>query len=128
MGRTRYRLSGGRYIETERTPTTLTDWQKEGRELFGKKAGGWKFKCPMCGKVYSVHEFVKAGGDPNGAFQECIGRYMGAGSPGAKDGNPNGCNWTAYGFLGIPNDKGRLVLTEDGDVVECFDFAREAAK
>lgn len=123
--RTRYQLGAGRYIETERTPTPLEEWQEEAVSLFGKNARDWKFRCPMCGKTYTVQEFVEAGGDVNGAYVKCIGRYKGAGSPGSKDGNPNGCNWTAYGFLGIPNDNGRLVLVPDGTVAHIFDFARE---
>ena len=30
-----------------------------------------------------------------------------------------------YGLFGIPNDKGRLVMAEDGKVLEVFDFAHE---
>lgn len=127
MERTKYRVSTGAYIETERKPTTIEDWREEGKTLFGLPAAKWKFKCPMCGKVYSVQEFVDAGGDPNGAYQECIGRHKGAGAPGSPDGNPDGCNWAAYGLFGIPNNKGRLILNPDGDVTEVFDFAREEA-
>lgn len=129
MQRTRYAIrGGGRSIETERTPTPVEEWLEEGKALFGERVNDWKFKCPMCGKVYSVQEFVNAGGEgPNGAYQECIGRYMGAGSPGSADGNPDGCNWAAYGLFGIPNDNGRLVMAMDGTVVEAFDYAREEA-
>ena len=121
-----YKLQGNRQIETDREATPVAEWLDEGKRLFGENVTKWRFKCPMCGKAYSVQEFIDAGGEdgPNGAYRECIGRYMGAGSPGAEDGNPDGCNWVAYGFLGIPNGKGRLILAPDGCVVEAFDFDR----
>lgn len=129
MERTTYAIrGGGRSIVTDRTPTPVEDWLEEGKTLFGERVNDWKFKCPMCGKVYTVQEFVDAGGDgPNAAYQECIGRHKGAGAPGSPDGNPDGCNWAAYGLFGIPNDNGRLVMAMDGTVVECFDYAREEA-
>ena len=120
-----YKISTGRTIATDREPTPVQEWLDEGTALFGKDIHRWRFQCPMCGKVYSVQEFVAAGGDVNGAYQECIGRYHGAGSPGSQDGNPDGCNWAAYGLFGIPNGKGRLVKTPDEKITEVFDFARE---
>ena len=121
-----YKKSNNVTIRTEQKPTPLKEWMAEGERLFGKDFMQWKFRCPMCGHVASIREFKEAGAkDPNVAYQECIGRYRGAGAPGAKDGNPDGCNWAAYGLFGIPNDKGRLILSEDGTVVEAFDYARE---
>ena len=119
-----YKLSGNRTIRTERVPTLVSDWLDEGKWLYGTDVNAWKFKCPMCGKIYSVQEFIAAGGrnGANGAYQECIGRYLGAGSPGQDDGNPNGCNWAAFGFLGTCG-KGRLVQASDGDIVEVFHYA-----
>ena len=121
-----YIKPSGTKITTDRETTPVKEWLAEGRELFGRDILKWKFRCPMCGHVASVQDFKDAGAeDPNDSFQECIGRYRGAGAPGAPDGNPDGCNWAAYGLFGIPNDKGRLVMAEDGKVVEVFDFARE---
>lgn len=123
-----YKKSNGSTITSDRTAMPVREWFEEGERLFGKGIMGFRFKCPMCGKVYSVEEFKRAGApDVNGAYQECIGRYLGAGAPGSPDGNPNGCNWAAYGLFGIPNGKGRLVLVPDGKVVEVFDYAREEA-
>jgi predicted RNA-binding Zn-ribbon protein involved in translation (DUF1610 family) len=124
-----YMEPSGAKITVEQEATPVKECLAEGRELFGRDIMKWKFRCPMCGHVASVQDFKDAGADnPNDSFQECIGRYRGAGSPGAPDGNPNGCNWAAYGLFGIPNNKGRLVMAEDGKVLEVFDFAREEAK
>ena len=121
-----YTKPSGMKITTEQEATPVKEWLAEGRELFGRDIMKWKFRCPMCGHVASVQDFKDAGAeDPNDSFQECIGRYLGAGAPGSPDGNPNGCNWASYGLFGIPNDKGRLVMAEDGKVLEIFDFARE---
>ena len=121
-----YKLGNGAIIKTDRAPTPVKEWLDEGKRRFGD-VRNWRFKCPMCGKEYSVQEFVDAGGDgPNSAYQECIGRYRHAGPPNGKDGNPDGCNWCAYGFLGTAG-KGRLIEAEDGTVVEVFHFAGEEA-
>lgn len=121
-----YKKTTGVTICTDKKPTPVKEWLAEGKQLFGQDFMKWKFRCPMCGHVASIQDFKDAGADsPNAAYQECIGRYRGAGAPGAEDGNPNGCNWAAYGLFGIPNDKGRLILAEDGKVVEAFDYARE---
>lgn len=123
---TTYKLSSGASIRTNRTPTPVNEWMEEGVRLFGHDFNKWKFKCPICGHVASIQDFRDAGAkDPNVAYQECIGRYKGAGAPGNADGNPEGCNWAAYGLFGIPNNKGRLILADDGTVVEAFDYARE---
>nr|DAX97503.1 MAG TPA: hypothetical protein [Caudoviricetes sp.] len=56
----------------------------------------------MCGKVSEVSEFKAAGASgPDCAFKECIGRYTGKGTP-RKEPDGKGCNWAAYGLLGIP--------------------------
>lgn len=79
----------------------------------------------MCGHIASIRDFKEAGEDnPNCAYQECIGRYTGKGSP--QKGDSSGCNWAAYGFFGIPNGKGIIVLSDDGNGTECFDFADES--
>lgn len=119
-----YKLRSGATTETERVPTSVKDWLEEGRKRFGE-VKNWRFKCPMCGKEYSVQEFMDAGGDgPNSAYQECIGRYRHAGPPNKENGNPDGCDWCAYGLFGTAG-KGRLIEAEDGTVVEVFHFARE---
>lgn len=121
-----YTKPSGVKITTEKEAIPVKDWLAEGRRLFGEDIMNWRFCCPMCGHVAAVRDFKDAGADdPNDALQECIGRYKGAGSPGSPDGNPNGCNWAAYGLFGIPNEKGRLVMADNGEVFEVFDFAVE---
>jgi hypothetical protein len=94
---------------------TLDEWLVEGEKRFGKDKMKWKFKCPMCGHVASIEEFINIGVDANVAYVDCIGRYTGKGSP--KKGDTSGCNWVAYGFLKTCG-KGVLVNGE-----EIFDFA-----
>ena len=50
--------------------------------------------------------------DPNCAYMECIGRYQ-------KD---IGCNFAAYGFLGIPHG-GYVIEDKNGIGMEIFEFA-----
>lgn len=123
-----YKFRNGAVIKTDRMPTPVKDWLNEGKQLFGNDVKEWRFVCPMCGKEYSVGEFMEAGGkDVNSAYQECIGRYRHAGPPDKEKGNPVGCNWCAYGFLGTAG-KGRLVEADDGTIIEVFRFAGEVGK
>lgn len=106
--------------------TTQTEWLKEAKEKFGEDHKKWKFICPACGHVTSVEDFMNAGGDMDGAYQECIGRYTGKGSPQKND--SSGCNWAAYGFFGTLG-KGRIIIADDsGKEVEIFQFAEETNK
>ena len=109
--------------DTKKKVMTQREWMEEGKRRFGEDFMNWKFQCPMCGHIASIREFRDAGADnPNSAYQECIGRYTGKGSPQKDD--SSGCNWAAYGFLGIPNGKGIIVISDDdGTGPDCFDFA-----
>ena len=120
-----YKLHTGATVRTDRVPTPVADWLEEGKRRFGPDVKKWCFVCPMCGKVYSVEEFMEAGGDgPNSAYQECIGRHRHAGPPGEEGENPDGCNWAAYGLFGTAG-KGRLIVSDGGTIVEAFRFAGE---
>lgn len=122
------KMSSGSYRtvdDAKHKVMTQSAWREEGTRRFGKDFMDWKFKCPMCGHVASIREFKDAGAsDPNCAYQECIGRYTGKGSP--KKDDDSGCNWAAYGLFGIPNGKGIIVIADDDTGVECFDFAEES--
>lgn len=102
---------------------TLDEWRSKLRDSFGTQARDFKFVCPACGKVTSVAEFVEAGLSEddacNAAYQECIGRYTGAGSP-EKDKQP--CNWAAYGLFGTLGN-GAIVVTPEGKRIEVFAIA-----
>lgn len=118
------KLHTGVYVEVNESAVVMTqeEWLAEGKKRFGENFMCWKFRCPMCGHVASVREFMEAGAkDPNCAYQECIGRYTGKGSP--VKGDSSGCNWAAYGFFRIPNGKGIIVIAKDGIGTECFPFA-----
>lgn len=122
------KIGQGRHItfddENEKVYESLDDWKAEGERRFGKNVLEWRFKCPMCGHVAAVEDFRKAGADSpgNSAYQECLGRYTGKGSP--KEGDSSGCNWAAYGLFGIPKG-GVYVFTGLEEGAHIFDFAEE---
>lgn len=125
MTRTTYKTRGGKSITTSKRPTPVSEWLNEGKRRYGPDPLDWKFMCPICGRVYTAREHQEAGSSgPNSAYQECIGRYLGAGSYSKGKGNTNGCNWCAYGLFGTAG-KGRLIEDQDGSVVEVFCFADE---
>lgn len=103
------------------TKQSLKEWQEEAVSRFGTNARNWAFVCPACGKVSTVSDFLALEANPQNAYQECIGRVTGQGAP-RKEGNPNGCNWAAYGFFGTCG-KGRIVIDDEGSEIEVFDFA-----
>jgi len=123
------KIGQGRHItfddENEKVYESLDDWKAEGERRFGKNVLEWRFKCPMCGHVATVDDFRKAGANSpaNSAYQECLGRYTGKGSP--KEGDSSGCNWAAYGLFGIPKG-GVYVFTGPEEGAHIFDFAEEA--
>ena len=82
--------------ENAKVYESLEDWKADGERRFGPDVKKWRFKCPMCGHVAAVQDFVDAGAkDPaNSAYEECLGRYTGKGSP--KEGDSSGCNYGAY--------------------------------
>ena len=100
-------------------------WREEGGRRFGASYLKWRFRCPMCGHVASVQDFVSVGADANAAYNECIGRYTGKGAP--QDGDDSGCNWCAYGLFGIPREHD-TVISDDGGLIDVYPFAEEAAQ
>lgn len=107
------------------TTQTLAEWQEEAKERFGHDFKNWKFKCPACGRVSSIDDFLAVGADLNDAYKSCIGRHNGKGADGMKGkDNGHGCNWAAYGLFGTLG-KGRTVITHDGKKVDVFDFVGE---
>lgn len=96
-------------------------WKAEATRRFGPDMLKWRFRCPMCGHVASVQDFKDAGAkSPNCAYQECLGRYTGKGTP--KKGDSSGCNWAAYGLFGIPAEHD-IVIVAPGDQVDVYPFA-----
>lgn len=110
--------------ENIRVFESVDEWKAEGERLFGQDVTKWKYKCPMCGHIAAVQDFIDKGLDgqeaANSAYCECIGRYTGKGSP--KKGDSSGCNWAGYGLFGIPHG-GVVVMTGEGNGQHIFEFA-----
>lgn len=62
----------------------LEDWLAEGERLFGPDKKQWKWKCPNCGHVQSIADFIELRDlkildpkfDPGQvAYYSCIGRF-----------------------------------------------------
>lgn len=100
---------------------SVEEWKAEATRRFGPDMLKWRFRCPMCGHVASVQDFKDAGAkSPSCAYQECLGRYTGKGTP--KKGDSSGCNWAAYGLFGIPAEHD-IVVVAPGDQVDVYPFA-----
>lgn len=50
-------------------------WVKKGKKLYGNDFSKWKFKCPFCGRVQTVEEFVEHGGKPDYAYKKCFSSF-----------------------------------------------------
>lgn len=100
----------------------LEDWQEEAKSRFGADPAKWAFKCPICGKVATIGDFLALGKDANLAAQECIGRANGTMKPFDGSDNSRGCDWAAYGLFGTIG-RGRLIAFSDGHTCEVFEFA-----
>lgn len=102
---------------------THQEWLAELEKRFGDNNLNWAFVCPACGKVSTFREFKDAGAKLNDAYQTCIGRHTGKGSP-TKD-SKEGCNWCAYGLFGTLG-KGDVVVTEAGKEIQVFSMATKS--
>ena len=103
---------------------SIDAWKAEGEKRFGSDIRNWRFKCPMCGHIASVQDFIDAGckDAENSAYEECLGRYTGKGTP--VKGDSSGCNWAAYGLFGIPHGGVYVVTDKANDkAAHIFDFA-----
>lgn len=99
----------------------VADWLALGERLFGADNDRWRFKCPACKLVMSMHK-ARALPDEeraklrSGGWQiesECVGRYL-------ADVN---CNWCAYGLFRGPY----FVALSDGHRTPVFGFDDDAA-
>ena len=97
---------------SNRVQVDFETWKKNGAEKFGADKKNWKFKCPSCGGVQSLSDFIENNvPEPDGKFYfSCIGRWV----------KGRGCDWTLGGLFQIHNTE---VITEDGAIVPVFDFA-----
>jgi hypothetical protein len=63
-----------------------------------------KFVCPHCGNTASPNDWTAAGGDPQRAPHECIGRLDPKVMAGGEfvAGPNGGCDWAAFGLFSGP--------------------------
>lgn len=92
---------------------TQDELHAEARARFGDDPKTYAFRCPHCGDVASIGDFINVGADPAAAGQECIGRSLGALDKGAEP--SRGCAWAAYGLFRGPWE---VVLPAEGDKPE----------
>jgi hypothetical protein len=107
---------------TEVRRVSKDEWLAEAKELFGEDAMKWRFVCPLCSHVQSVADFKEVGGQPQDAYQECIGRHLPKEQrrSALEDDGEGPCDYAAYGLLFCGN-----MIVVDGDrEVKVFDFDR----
>lgn len=111
----------------EQRRMTADEWRVEGERRFGADPLKWKFVCPSCGHIQAVEDFrpYKAqGATADSAFQQCIGRFTGAG--GAFDATKwKPCNYAIYGLFHLQHV---VVIHENGSEVKAFSFADAEAQ
>lgn len=87
------------------------DWVRSLKERFGNDPKKWVFKCPACGHLQSMQDFLdhQIEEPANKVYVNCIGRYV----PGT------GCNWSLGGLLKI----NRNTVIKDGQAFPVFEMA-----
>lgn len=88
------------------------DWVQEAVRRFGRDPKLWRFKCPVCGHVATVADYVAAGAPEGSIGFSCIGRWTG-----------DGCNYAGGGLFRINPVRVRM---EDGHTTMVMDFGEEA--
>jgi len=77
---------------------TKEEWLAEGERRFGTDKRSWKFKCPACGYVASVGDYMEAKAPPEAIAFSCIGRWL----PDAREAlgkGPGPCNYAGGGLF-----------------------------
>lgn len=99
---------------------TREQYFAEAEKRYGKNKREWKFKCPSCGHVAAVQDWLDhEGGDTMVAFS-CVGRLMGSAQElGSKDGGP--CNYVGDGLFRL--NPIPVQDDESDEVSWFFDFA-----
>lgn len=99
----------------------VQEWRKEAAARYGEDSLAWKFRCPCCGTVASVQDYKDAGGNPGAVAFNCIGRVKGAQREAFEAEKKAGpCNYTGGGLFRL---NPIIVIAEDGEKMEVFDFA-----
>jgi len=98
------------------------EWEALGVSLFGKNPRQWKFKCPACGYVASIEDYLRVGA-PEGAFAfSCVGRWMKEARDAFTGKGEGPCNYSGGGLFSINP------VQIQGRARPIFDFARDDAK
>jgi len=81
-----------------------------GVKLYGPDKKQWKFKCPSCGYVAKVQDWLDHEGGENMIAFSCIGRLTGSKQElGSKEGGP--CNYAGGGLFQLNPIE---IIREDG--------------
>jgi hypothetical protein len=97
------------------------EWQKQAVIRYGE----WRnvlFRCPICGHVAGVEEYINAHA-PDGAIGfSCIGRFTGAKRKAFGGSGDGPCDYAGGGLF--PVNPVHLIDEKDGKhLMEIFDFA-----
>lgn len=86
------------------------EWIAQLKERFGDDSRHWVFKCPACGHLQTIQDFIDHKVEkPEGAYFNCIGRFV----------KGVGCNWTLGGLLKIHKN----VVIRDAQAYPVFEMA-----
>lgn len=109
----------------------VEDWLAEGERLFGTDMKQWKWKCPNCGHVQSIADFIELrnlklwDGDAGAVvYYSCIGRFdtrIPKKDVGTVFNKKSPCNYTNGGLFYLTNI---FVINESGERIPVFEFAR----
>ena len=91
----------------------IDTWKAIGADKFGQNPKLWQFKCPICGGVQTLQDFIDNGVDePDGKFYfSCIGRWV----------QGRGCDWTLGGLFRI--HKTEVIPEDGGKPIPVLEFA-----
>jgi len=98
-------------LEIKTIEYTSQQWHERGRALYGDDEKAWKFKCPVCGGVQSVEDFLERefeakDGRRKFSAGEALGRVY----------------FSCKGRWPLPNEKVREFLGGDKGVVSPCDY------
>ena len=99
---------------------TEEEWNEEGKSLFGPDKMKWKFKCPLCGHVASVQDWVDLKGERLIAFS-CIGRLLPVCRKSIEGEGQGPCDYAGGGLFQFNPVH---ITTKDGKVLKHFEFAK----
>ena len=78
---------------------TRKEWLAAGRKRVGEDQNNWKFKCPVCGHVASVQDYMDAGAPAGAIAFSCIGRWREGSREAISGKGPGPCNYSGGGLF-----------------------------